>query len=177
VIGRLAFAFLLGGATLLHAQAIATASRVGDLQIGIGYTAAKPDYSQQTFQGVAAYADFDFRPNLGLEAEFHQVNSPNGDQSYQRTYAIGGRYHRNYGPIAPYAKAMIGRGDFNYPQGLTNLGYNLFAGGLGADYAIGLHLRLRGEYEYQRWSGFSPSALTPQLITLGIAYRFANRLR
>ena len=65
-IGWLALAMLLGSPSLLRAQANPTAARAGDLQIGVGYTIAKPDYGQQNFQGLAAYADFDLRSHLGL---------------------------------------------------------------------------------------------------------------
>jgi opacity protein-like surface antigen len=177
LIGRLAFSFLLGGATLLYGQAIPTASRTADAQIGVGYTMARPDYVPQTFQGVAAYADFDFRPHLGVEAEFHQVNSTHGDQSFERTYEIGGRYLRTYGPLVPYVKAMIGRGDFNYPFSETELGYNMFAGGVGADFKLGSYLRVRGEYEFQKWTSFPNGGLTPQIVTLGVAYHFAGKAR
>ena len=176
--GRLALALLmLGGASILHAQATATATRSGDLQVGVGYTIAKPDYGPQTYRGIAAYADFDLRSHLGIEAEFHQVGSQNGDQAYQRTYEIGGRYFFNYGPLAPYVKAMAGLGNFNYPYSQTDLLYPLFAGGIGADYKIGIHLRLRGEYELQRWSGFSNGGLVPQMFTFGVAYRFTGKPR
>src|ERR1019366_4375678 len=122
---------------ILHAQATSTASRAGDLQVGVGYTTAKPDYAQQSFQGFTAYADFDLRSHLGLEAEVHKVSSTTGDQSYQRTYELGGRYFRTYGLLVPYVKAMVGRGDFNYPFGQTELGYNLFAAGGGAGFKLG----------------------------------------
>jgi Outer membrane protein beta-barrel domain len=177
VIGRLALSFFLGGATTLYSQAIPTASRTGDAQLGVGYSMATPDYIQHTFQGITAYADFDFRPHLGVEAEFHQVNSTRSDLSYQRTYEIGGRYLRTYGPLVPYVKVMIGRGQFNYPFGQTELAYNMFAGGVGADFKLGLYLRIRGEYEYQRWSSFPNGGLTPHIITLGIAYHFAGKSR
>jgi hypothetical protein len=177
LIGRLALALLLGGASILHAQATSTASRAGDLQVGVGYTIAKPDYGQQSFQGFTAYADFDLRSHLGLEAEIHQVDSTNSDQSYQRTYEVGGRYFRTYGSLVPYLKAMVGRGDFNYPFGYTDLAYTLYAGGIGADFKLGAHLRLRGEYELQSWSGFSNGGLTPQLVTFGVAYHFAGKPR
>jgi hypothetical protein len=175
VIGRLALALLLGGGSILHAQAIPTASRAGDLQIGVGYTSAKPDYSQQTFTGLAAYADFDFRPHLGVEAEFHKVDTPSSDQSYQMTYEVGGRYFRTYGPVVPYGKAMVGRGDFNYPYNLTNLSYTLYAGGVGADFKIGDRMRLRAEYEVQSWTSFPNGGLTPKLLTFGVAYHFAGK--
>jgi opacity protein-like surface antigen len=173
-IGWLALAVLLGSSSLLRAQANPTAARAGDLQIGVGYTIAKPDYGQQNFQGLAAYADFDLRSHLGLEAEFHQVSSSSGNQSYQRSYDVGGRYFRTYGALVPYVKVMVGLGNFNYPLGQTNLAYNLYAAGLGADYRIRPSLSLRAEYEMQRWSGFTNGGLNPQLVTLGLAYHFAN---
>ena len=58
----------------------------------VGYIAAKPGYVTATYQEVAAYADFDSRPHLGLGAEFHQLNHSAGYPSYQRTYEIGGRF-------------------------------------------------------------------------------------
>lgn len=175
--GRLALALLLSGASVLHAQATSTASRAGDLQIGVGYTSAKPDYGQQTFHGVVAYVDFDRHSHFGFEAQFHQVNSNNNDQSYQRTYEIGGRYFRTYGPLLPYLKVMIGRGDFKYPFGQTDLSYNLYAGAIGADYKLGPHLRLRADYEMQRWSGFPNESLTPKLLSFAVAYHFAGKNR
>jgi hypothetical protein len=175
LIGRLALLFLLGGASALYSQALPTASRTGDVQIGAGYSIARPDYVQQTFPGFAAYADFDFRPHIGVEGEFHQVYSTNGDQSYERTYAIGGRYFRTYGALVPYVKAMVGRGDFNYPFGQTELGYNLFAAGVGADLKLGPWLRVRGEYEFQKWASFPNGGFTPQIVTIGAAYHFAGR--
>ncbi len=175
MIGRLALSFLLGGASILSGQAIPTASRAGDAQIGVGYSMARPDYVQQTFQGFTAYGDFDFRPHLGVEAEFHQVYSTNGDLSFERTYEIGGRYLRTYGPLVPYVKAMIGRGDFNYPFGEAELAYNMFAGGVGADFKLGPYLRIRGEYEFQKWSSFPNGGLTPQIVTVGAAYHFGGK--
>jgi hypothetical protein len=177
VVRRLALALLLGGASGLHAQALPTASRAGDLQVGVGYTLAKPGYGQQSYRGFAAYADFDLRTHLGLEAEFHQVGDPSGSQSSQRTYEVGGRYLRAYGALVPYVKAMAGRGDFNYPFGDTGLAYTLFAGGVGVDYHLTPTLRLRGEYELQRWSGFSNGGLHPQLLTFAVAYHFAAKPR
>ena len=177
MVRRLALALLLGGASSLHAQATPTASRAGDLQVGLGYSLAKPDYGQQSYQGFAAYADFDLRSHFGLEAEFHQVSGPSGQQSFQRTYELGGRYLRSYGALVPYLKAMAGRGDFNYPFGDTDLAYTLFAGGVGVDYKLSPSLRLRGEYELQRWSGFAPSGLNPQILTFAVAYHFAAKPR
>jgi len=174
LIGRLALSFLLGGTTALLAQAAPTASRAGDLQIGIGYTLASPGYFPQHFQGGAANADFDFRPHLGIEAEFHQVNSPSGNQSYERTYEIGARYFRTYGPLVPYVKGMIGRGIFNYPFGQANFAYTMYAAAAGADLKVRPWLNVRGEYEFQKWSGFTNGSIDPKLVTIGVAYHFGG---
>jgi hypothetical protein len=175
LIGRLALSFVLGGASAFYGQALPTASRLADAQVGAGYSMARPDYVQQTFQGFTAYGDFDFRPHIGVEAEFHQVSSANGDLSYERSYEIGGRYFRTYARLVPYFKAMIGRGDFNYPTGQTDLAYTLYAGGVGADFKLGPFLRVRGEYEFQKWTSFPNGGLTPQIVTFGVAYHFAGR--
>jgi hypothetical protein len=171
----LALSFLLGGATVALSQALPTASRTADAQIGGGYTIARPDYVPQTFQGFTAYGDFDFRLHIGVEAEFHQIYSTGGDQSFQRSYEIGGRYFRTYGPVVPYLKAMIGRGDFNYPHGNADLVYTLYAGGVGADVKLGPFLRVRAEYEFQKWTSFPNGGLVPQLVTFGVAYHFAGK--
>jgi hypothetical protein len=177
LIARLAIALLLGGASILHAQATSTASRAGDLQLGLGYSSAKPGYGQQSFQGITAFMDFSRHSQFGLEAEFHQLSSTNNDQSFQRTYEVGGRYFKTYGPFVPYLKAMIGRGDFNYPYGQTDLSYTLYAGAIGADFMINPSLRLRMDYELQSWFSFPNEALTPQIFTFAVAYHFTGKNR
>jgi hypothetical protein len=160
-------AMLLGGAPSLLSQAIPTATRPADIQVGVGFTTARPDYEHQNFPGFAIYADVDPREHWGIEAEFHQVYSRNGDQSLQRTIEIGGRYFRNYGPFSPFGKAMYGRGIFKYPFGFTELGYNMFAGGAGVDYKATRYIHARVEYEFQKWISFPNGGLQPQLLTFG----------
>ncbi len=172
---RITLVFLVCSVQALFAQAIPTASRAGDAQIGIGYTNANPDYVHQRFPGYAIFGDFSWRPNFGVEAEYHQVFSTNGDRSFERTYEIGGRYFHSFGPIVPYVKAMYGRGDFQYPFGYTELGYNIFAAGAGADFKMGQHVRIRGEYEFQNWMSFPNGGFRPQLLTVGVAYHFDGK--
>ena len=160
----------------LHAQASPTASRRADLQIGVGFTVGKSDYSLHDYKGGAAYATLDLTNHLGGEFVFHQVDSPDNDQAYERTYEIGPRYYRTYGRFAPYVKAMYGRGVFNFPLGEANLAYNIFAGGGGTDIKILPYLNVRADYEYQRWGSFPPDGLTPQIVTIGVAYHFNGAL-
>jgi len=174
---RIALSVLLGLAAPLLSQAIPTASRAADVQVGIGYSGARPGYVQRTFPGITAYADIDFRTHLGVEAEFHNLADHGGSQMAERTYELGARYFRSYGLLAPYGKAMFGLGQLKYPQGLTVLDYWMFAGGAGADFKLTSRIHLRGEYEYQGWAGFSNGSLHPQIVTFAVAYHFPARLR
>jgi opacity protein-like surface antigen len=174
----LIFICLLGGASMLHAQASPTASRVGDLKIGGGFTNANSDYVPTRVNGGMGYFDFDLTGHLGVTGEFHFVQASDQTQVYEKTYLIGGRYYRTYGKLVPYAKFLVGRGVFNFPvdtithQPTANLAYNMIAIGGGADYKVLPYLYVRGDYEYQRWFGFLDSSLSPSLITVGVAYHF-----
>ncbi len=171
---------LLAGAPRLFAQAAPTASRPGDLILGAGYTAASSDYGGR-YSGFALYGDFDITRHLGVELNFHKVNRGGNSTLYEKTYEIGPRYFRTYGPFLPYVKFMFGRGVFNFPpnpppapqnQARANLAYNMYAGGIGTDIKIRHYLYVRADYEYQKWGSFPPSGLSPQLFTVGAAYHF-----
>ena len=163
--------------TWCHGQASATARRRADLQVGVGYTQGKSDYSPNDYKGGAIYATLDLTNHLGAEFVVHQIYSADQNSAYERTYELGGRYFRDYGRFKPYVKAMYGRGVFNFPQNEANLAYNLFTGGGGTDIRILPYLNVRADYEYQRWLSFPPNGLTPQIVTIGVAYHFPGGLR
>jgi len=166
---------LLGTPAMLLAQASPTASRVGDLQIGGGFSNANTDYVPNRVNGGTAYVDFDFYRHFGIEGEFRFLKDGTTN-IYEKTYEIGGRYSRVYkNRYVPYAKIMYGRGVFNFAangETTANLAYNMFAGGAGLDYRLLPYLNIRGEFEYQNWLGFPPNGLTPSVITIGAAYHF-----
>ena len=163
---------LLASAPLLHAQSEPTASRLGDLQIGVGYGLANSDYVPEKFKGIAAYADFDLTAHLGGEFDFRFLNDSTPYDFYEKTYEVGVRYHVNYRRFTPYAKIMVGRGVFNYQYSVANLAYNMFAIGGGADYHVNRSINVRADFESQHWTGFPPNGLTPTVGTIGVAYRF-----
>ncbi len=167
---------LMGLATAsshLQAQAhSATAERKVNLQVGGGFTIANPDYSPDHFKGFTGYADFDFTDHFGVEFDIHQINTPTNDKLSERTYEIGGRYIRHYSFVNPYLKGMVGRGVFNFLYDQANLAYNMYAVGGGIDFNVQKHINARIDYEYQRWPGFPPRGLQPNLVTVGGAYHF-----
>jgi opacity protein-like surface antigen len=162
-------------ATAARAQAKFTASRVGDLQVGAGYTTANSDYVPTRISGFTGYATFDFRDNFGAEFDFHQVSDPNS-AVYERSYEWGGRYVRHYlnRRLAPYARVMYGRGVFNFPLNEANLAYNMADIAGGVDIAVHPRVNVRAEFEYQDWfSGPGiTNGLTPTMFTIGAAYHF-----
>ena len=171
-------AFLLAGSLQwLSAQAVSTATRRADLQVGVGFVSDNSDYAPQRLNGYALYTTLDLTNHYGGEFVFHQANSGQDDHLYERSYEIGPRYHRDYGRFAPYIKAMYGRGVFNFPNNVANLAYNLFAGGVGVDVKILPYLNVRADYEYQDWLSFPPNGLSPQLITIGVAYHFPGGMQ
>jgi hypothetical protein len=165
-----------GGAAAARGQALLTASRAGDIQVGGGFSYADSDYADVKIKGGAFYADFDFMKHVGLELGFHQLNDSQSDL-YERTYEAGGRYLlKPRGALKPYIKGMYGRGVLNFPSNQANIAYNMIVGGGGADYSVKPWLNVRGDFEYQNWfSGPGiPNGLTPLVVTVGVAYRFGS---
>jgi hypothetical protein len=181
---------LVFGSAALYGQATSTASRRFDLQAGGGFTIVKSDYYPQAFKGGAVYATLDFTYHFGAEIDFRQADASQ-DPTYERTYEIGGRYHREYGRFEPYAKGLYGRGVFNFVDDtydpvtgkmtsskvVANLAYNEFAVGGGTDFHVLPWLNVRADYEYQIWHSFPPHGLSPQVLTFGVAYHFPGGLK
>jgi hypothetical protein len=160
---------------LLRAQEIPTEERAGELQIGLGYSKASPDYSPHTFSGETLYADYDFRDHWGIEGDFHDVKEPSSDNEgiYEKTYEIGPRYLWHISRFDPYVKILIGRGVFNYPFNSANLAYNMYSFGGGVDIRVKPYLNVRLiDVELQKWGSFPPNGLSPKVYTFGVAYRF-----
>jgi hypothetical protein len=172
---------LVGISPHAHSQVTPAASRPIDLQLGATFNLGNSDYTTPILKGFGFYTTLDFRRHFGIEGEFHHLDDPNAARGiYERTYEVGPRYVLHYGRLAPYAKFMIGRGVFNFPPSpanpaggsVANLAYNMWAGGLGADYRIRPSIKLRVDYEFQRWAGFPPNGLSPGVFSLGVAYHF-----
>jgi opacity protein-like surface antigen len=174
---------VLATRSVASAQAKPLVSRLGDIQVGGGYSYGTADYASDHVRGFSFYSDVDFWRHVGVEVDFHQLNDPNSTTIYERTYEAGGRYFRHYGDFTPFARAMYGRGVYNFPpyplpapQNVAsgNLAYNMFVGAAGVDVAVTPRINFRGEFEYQRWLGGLglPNGLTPIIVNIGFAYHF-----
>lgn len=158
----------------LPAQSLPTATRAGDLQIGGGFTFARSGYNFTPIHliGESFYTTFSWKKHWGGEFDFHNAHASDDSTIYERTYEIGPRIFLPRGPITPYAKAMYGRGLYNFSQSRANIAYNIYTFGGGVDFAVKPSINIRADYEYQNWAGFPLGTLHPSVITVGIAYHF-----
>jgi len=156
------------------AQIRETASRIGDLQLGGGFVFATSNYNFTPIHliGGAFYTTFDMRTHWGGEFNFHQNTSTSDSTVYERTYEIGPRIFVHRGAFSPYAKALYGRGVYNFSHNIANVAYNMYTFGGGADFQVRRSINVRADYEYQTWAGFPIQNLHPSVITIGVAYHF-----
>jgi hypothetical protein len=171
------FACVLGLTTWSHAQATATASRPSALQLGGGFTYARPDYSVP-IKGLSIYGDYDFTRHLGVEGDIHFISLITPADIAENSYLIGPRYRLHYGRFTPYAKALFGFGQFKYqypsqfPAAATYT-YGVYAFGAGVDVHATRHINVRPfDIEFQNWPNFKGVGLTPIVMTFGAAYAF-----
>ncbi len=150
---------------------------MGTIQVGLGATFVSPDYTTETAKGVAAYADFDFAHNFGVEGELHFASLSTPNDIGENTYLIGPRYTYHRKRVGIYGKVLFGIGQFQFQKGSYGNGssstYGMYAFGGGLEYRATRRINVRAiDFEYQSWPNFPPSGLTPTAITVGAAYVF-----
>jgi opacity protein-like surface antigen len=172
--------------SLLMSQAMPTASRQLNVQVGGLFSMANPGiasdativYGQMNFKGGGLYATIDPANHLGLEMNVRQVFGTEG--VHERTYDVGPRFYLTDGRFMPYGKVLFGRAVFNFPNNFANQAFMEGTLGGGLDYRLNSVLYLRGEYEYQRWFSFGtqvtgfPGSLSPSVASFGVSYHFGG---
>jgi hypothetical protein len=170
-------ACLLSFTAVGHTQALPTATGGGGLQVGGGWSYAKPDYGQKNIQGITGFADFDFTPHIGVEADVHYVALITPTDLAEDTYEIGPRYVYRKGRFAPYVKFQVGIGSLVVQEvqdnPATNTGtFFMYSFGGGLDILATHHIVIRAiDFEAQKWPGLG-NGLSPYVGTVGVAYRF-----
>lgn len=172
----LAPALLLVSAGIVRAQVIPEGHR-GELHLSAGGTGSFDtiQYGSRQMYGVGAFVDAESTGHFGLEAEGRWIEFPSQmDNVHAETYSVGGRYHwvlTNH--WQPYAKALIGFGNFNYAY---NLGREpdvlvVTAGG-GMDFRCTRRIYFRiADFEYQDWPKAHYVNLTPINLSAGLKVR------
>ena len=173
-------AFLLVSAVITatcHAQALPAATRSLSFEAGGGISIASPDYSFGTIKGFSVFGAADLRSGIGIDVEYHDTNLFTPHDIGEKTFLVGLRYGRHERRFYPYIKGLAGEGTFTFQQGYypatTSSNYTVFAFGGGLEYRASQRIMLRlVDAEYQDWTTFSPSNLTPIVYTFGAAYHY-----
>lgn len=166
-------------ARISHAQAVPTAARGGSLQLGAGYSFANPDYGQKKIQGFTIYGTYNFTRHWGIEGDIHHISVVTPLDIGEDSYLLGPRYSFHFGRFSPYAKGLLGLGQFktDYDPGSMKINrtytLKMYSLGGGVDMRATRHWNIRlADFEYQSWPGFAPNGLTPYVFTFGAAYSF-----
>jgi hypothetical protein len=172
--GLLAIFFLITRAAFSQ---VVPSGDAGGYNLTVGATASGDylGYGARKMIGVAAIADLDTKRRIGIEGEaqwlvFHQTANV-----HTTTYLIGPRYHMTFGRFQPYAKGLIGFGQFNYPGYPSSLGTDndfVVAPGGGLDFRVTKRIRIRvADFECQIWPQFHYGTLNSYGLSTGIRVR------
>jgi hypothetical protein len=122
--------------------------------------------------GISGFVDADSKGSLGLEGEARWLTFHQTADVHASTYMAGPRYFRNVRKFQPYAKVLVGFGQFNFPYNFAHGNYLVVAPGGGVDFRINRRFRVRlADFEYQIWPQFTYGAMSSVGISAGIRYR------
>lgn len=168
---------------LVSAQAAYDADRAPvNFTVGGSFSYYDAAYGGNKVMGLGSFADFGpiGFDELAVEGEAHWLTMNGADGFAEYSFLAGPRYRLNLGRqhnIHPYVKFLVGQGDLQFAHHLAYGRYFAMAPGGGIEVPIRQRMRVRLDYEYQIWPsapgipGQSSSALKPNGITVGIAYR------
>ena len=164
---------LVAGVRSAAAQVVEDATaQHPSLWAGGGASGFYLQYGNQKAVGLTAFVEANSARNFGIVGEgrwleYHQFNDVHAE-----TYLIGPRYYFHYNRFEPYAKGLVGVGDFNFPYNYAHGKYFVVAAGGGVDYRLGSRWSVRiADIEYQDWPQFTFGPMTSVGISSGIRYR------
>ena len=162
------------------AQTVAAAD-AGGARLSVGGTVSGfvLGYGNVKVYGASAFVDADTLRHFGLEGEvrFLPYHVENGikqtpyKEEHATTYLAGPRYFRTYGRFQPYAKALIGLGQFTYPYKYATDNDLVIAPGAGLDYRLTRRIKFRTGFEYQIWPQFHFGQLNNYGLSAGFRVR------
>jgi hypothetical protein len=156
-----------------RSQATPTASKVGNLQIGIGGLLVSTDYTPKKAGGLTVYGDFDFTKHIGIEGDIHFGSIITPADLGEDSYLLGPRFVIGHKRFSGYGKVLFGVGRLNYQQGFfasnASFTYKIYAFGGGLDIKATRRLNVRAiDVELQKWPGYG-NGLSPIVTTVGVA--------
>jgi hypothetical protein len=147
-------------------SAMAGGFRISAGATGSGYYV---QYGQRQMVGASAFVDIETHRPLGIEGEGRWLEWNQTENVHVETYSAGLRFHHNFGRFQPYAKGLIGFGDFNFPFGYAHGRYLVVTGGGGLDYRWTNRIRFRvADFEYQEWPQFTFGTMSSYGVSAGV---------
>ncbi len=172
------FAFLVCVLEVAHAgkaraQVVFTGDQGGlRLTAGAMGSGSTLEYGQRKMLGITAFADMDTKRRIGIEAEGRWLEFRQTANVHAETYSIGGRYHLDLGRFEPYAKGLIGFGDFNFPYNYAHGRYLVVTAGAGVEFRWKPRIYVRAaDFEYQDWPQFTFGNMTTFSVSTGLRVR------
>ena len=130
-------------------------------------------FGQRKMAGPTAFVDFGSRAPLTFEAEVRWLDLNEIAGVHTTTYLGGPRYSfRQGGRLRPYAKVLLGDGEFSFPYGLAHGSYFVVAPGAGLEYQWNHRVYFRLiDAEYQYWNQFTYGSLPTYGVSSGLRIR------
>lgn len=165
-----ALTICLGTATSAPAQVLPSAVAGGfKLSAGAAASGYYLQYGARKLAGGSAFVDLNTSRRLGIEAEGRWLELHQTEKVHVETYSAGLRYHMDFGRFQPYAKGLIGFGDFNFPFGYATGRYLVVTGGGGLDYRWTHRIQVRvADVEYQDWPQFTFGSMSSVGVSAGL---------
>ncbi|MGB8030354.1 MAG: hypothetical protein WCF30_11910 [Terracidiphilus sp.] len=169
----LVLAILSVGPRISQAQVQASGDKGGLIlsagAMGSGYSI---QYGQRKMAGITAFVDADTKRRFGIEAEGRWLEYHQTADVHAETYSIGGRYHFDVDRFAPYAKGLVGLGDFNFPYNYAYGRYLVVTAGGGLDFHWTRRVTVRAvDFEYQDWPNFTFGKMNSLGVNAGLRVR------
>jgi hypothetical protein len=126
-------------------------------------------YGQRRMLGASAFVDGDTKRRIGIEAEGRWLEYHQTANVHAETYSVGGRYHFDFGQFQPYAKGLVGIGNFNFPYNYATQRTLVVTAGAGVDFHWTHRIYLRAaDFEYQDWPEFEYGAMSTMSVSAGL---------
>ncbi len=167
--------------TSAWAQARTTASKSTDVTPFGGFVYLSPDYGPQKNKGemlgldITHHFGWPVAPSLEVRA-----NRGAGPTDIERSVLVGLKAQGELGRFHPYADFLVGGGTIVFVIPIPNYHADrstVYSYGGGLDYDLPYHLQAKVDFQGQKWNlGIQhPFPLTPQLLSVGVAYRIPFR--
>lgn len=165
-----------------HAQAYYAGTGPGSyITLGATFSGFESgQYGKTLLTGGSLFLDANLYRRIGVEAEARALNHGSIEGIRETSYLVGPKLSLKGRRLRPYAKLLVGRGDFRFPFGDAYGKYFVVAPGAGIDWRVShsrFHLRLI-DAEYQFWPNFIPfGKISPFGASAGLSFQLTDPKR